>query len=117
MTGLLFEHPFGLLILLVVIELVLIAVWSRRRSDLTTRLVLGVLIGAITLPILSHFVITPRERIVALCHELAGAVEASNIASIRRHLAADFEAAGLNRMEFADQVGGRFDLGFGHFED
>ena len=57
-----------------------------------------------TLPLLSHLIVTPRERLIRTCRELAVMVEAGDVAGIGGHLADDFEASGLDRTELLDRV-------------
>ena len=52
----------------------------------------------------THLIITPRERIITICRDLANAVESADLSAIGRHLAADFEAADLDRSEFLERV-------------
>ncbi len=104
LTTLLFERPWLLLLGLVAIEFTLVALWSRRRSPGLSRLIWTCLAATPVLLVLCHLVVTPRERIIALCHELASAVEAGDMAAIEERLAADFEAAGLNGADLVDRV-------------
>lgn len=94
---LLFESTAKLLVTLVVIDFGLICLWSWRRSDLTRR---TVWIGLAALPlmlILSHQVVTTRERIMALCKRLADAVEEGDVPFIMRHLDAKFRLDEMDR--------------------
>ncbi len=103
-SRILFENPWTLLSLLVAIQLGLIAIWSWRRSRVWAR---GVWIGLGAIPVLplvSILVVTPREQIVGLCRDLAALVDEGDAAAIGRHLASDFEAAGLDRLEFLERA-------------
>ena len=102
--NLLLTRPWSLLIVLVAIEFVLLEVWWWRRDRWSVRLVWIGLAAIPVLSALSYLVVTPRERIIALCHELAVAVESGEMLTIRRHLAGDFEAADLSASEFLDRV-------------
>lgn len=85
-------------------ELLLIALWSWRRSRTWAR---AVWIGFAALPVLlaaSSLVVTDRERIRAVCRDLADAVENSAPEVIERRLADDFESEGLDREAFIRRV-------------
>ena len=101
---LLFESPWLLLPVLVVIQSVLIAVWWWRRGRAWARIVWIGLGGIPALLLVSTLVVTPRERIAALCRDLAALVDEGDVAAIGRHLASDFEADGLDRSEFLDRA-------------
>jgi len=88
----------------IAIQLVLIAVWSWRRSSVWSRVVWAGFVAFPALLVLSVVVVTPRERIVGLCRELTRLVEGGNVAAIGGHLADDFEAAGLDRDDFLERV-------------
>lgn len=103
-SKLLFESPWLLLALLVPIQFGLICIWSWRRSLLWARFVWIGFAAIPTLLLLSVVVVTPRERIIRLCCNLAAVVEAGDVAAIGKHLADDFEAAGFDRPEFLDRV-------------
>ena len=103
-SKLLFESPWMVLVLLVVIQFGLTAIWSRRRSRLWARIVWTGLGAIPLLPLVSILVVTSREQIVGLCHDLAAMVDEGDAAAIGLHLAGDFEAAGLDRMEFLERV-------------
>ena len=103
-STLLWENPWLLLGLLVVIQFALISIWSRQRSRTWARIV-WIGFGALpTMLLLSHFVVTPRERIINLCHDLAHRVDEGNVAGIGPYLADDFEAAGLDRSAFLNRA-------------
>ncbi len=104
LTTLLLERPWLLLLGLGTIEFTLIVLWSRRRSRGLARLIWIGLAATPVLLVLCHLVVTPRERIIALCHELASAVETGDMAAIEERLAADFEAAGLGGAELVDRL-------------
>ena len=89
---------------LVAVQLVLIAIWSRLRSRGAGRAVWIGFAAIPTLLILSAVVVTPRERIIIICHDLADAVEANNPAGIEAYLSGDFQAGGLDRLQFMDHA-------------
>ncbi len=93
-----------LLVLLVAIQLALIAIWSWRRSRVWARIVWIGLAAIPMLPLVSVLVVTPREQIVGLCHDLAALVDEGDAAAIGPHLAGGFEAGGLDRVEFLERV-------------
>jgi hypothetical protein len=49
-------------------------------------------------------VVTTRERLVELCHTLAGHVEQAEVEPIVARLASDFEAADLDRAGFVERL-------------
>ncbi len=103
-SRLLFERWWLLCAAAVVIELILFAVWTRRRSEFAARAAWIALVATVVLPTVSHLVVTPRERIEKLCRDLASMVDAGDVSSIRRHLAEDFSAAGLGRDELLPRM-------------
>jgi hypothetical protein len=97
---LLFERLWLLATVLVTVQFILIAIWSWLRTRGAAR---GVWIGFGAIPILlilSVVVVTPRERIVAICRELAEATESKAIGVIGHYLSRDFEAGRLDRESF-----------------
>ncbi len=103
-TSLLFERVWLLILLLAVMLLASIVVWSRRRTRIWTRIVWGGFAAIPVLSLLSVLVVTPRERIIGLCRELAVLVDAGDVERIGRYLADDFAAAGLDREGFLARV-------------
>ena len=104
MIAILFESPWLLLVLLAAMQFGLLMIWWRRRTRAWSRIVIAGLAAMATLPLLSHLIVTPRERIVRTCRELAVMVEAGDVAGIGGHLADDFEVAGMNRTELLVRV-------------
>lgn len=85
-------------------EFVLVWFWSRRRSAATAR---GVWIGAATsvaLVAMSIAVMTPRERIAAVCRELGRAVDEGDMDAVSVRIASDFSAEELDREELLSRV-------------
>ena len=101
---LLFESPWLLLVVLVAVQFGLIIVWSWRRSRLSARAVWTGFVAMPTLIALSLLVVTPRERVIGLCRDLASMVDAGDVAGIARHLAEDFDAAQMDRDAFLESV-------------
>ena len=99
-TGILFENLWSLAIAWVMVQFILIAMWSRRRDRLSARIVWGGFAALPLLVILSIMVVTPREQIIRLCRDLAGYVDDGNVAAIEENLASDVDAGGLRRDEF-----------------
>lgn len=92
---------FGIWVLL---QFVLIGVWSWRRTRAANR---GVWIGLIALPVLlllSTVIVTQREQITALCRKLTGHVERGEVRQIADHLDTPFEAAELDRNAFIERI-------------
>ena len=98
------ESPVLLFSLWGTIQIALIGVWSRRRTRNGARAVwfsfgaMPVLMG------ISVLVVTPRERLITICHELEDHVEKDDAAGIGRYLDGDFEAAGFDRETLIDHV-------------
>jgi hypothetical protein len=77
---------------LAVIQLVLIAVWSRRRTPRARR---AVWIGFVVFPLLvlvQALVVTNRERLIGICHDLARACRDGDPAAFGRHVSDTFAA-------------------------
>ncbi len=101
---LLFENPWLLFVVLVAIQFGLTAIWIWQRTRVWARTV-GVSLAAMpVLLLLSHFVVTPRERVIELCQDLAALALKGDVGGIGRHLSDDFEVAGLDRVEFLARV-------------
>ncbi|UCE59087.1 MAG: hypothetical protein JSU63_16785 [Phycisphaerales bacterium] len=103
-TRMLFENLWMLAVTWVVVQFILIANWSWRRTKLTARIVWT---GFAVLPLLiltSSLVVTDREAIITICEEMADAVEAGDIPAIARHLHENCEADDLDRDAFLDRV-------------
>lgn len=98
------ERAWLLFALMMCLLLGLIAVWSRRRTRRSARAVwIGLGLTAL-LPAISRIVVTPRERIVQTCHELANLVDRGDVAGIDLYLTDDFQAEGLDRFDFIEQL-------------
>jgi hypothetical protein len=103
-SRLLFENAILLLILLVAVQFVMIALWSRWRTRAWTRVVWIGFILVVALPVLSVVVVTSRERVIGLCRDLAKMVDRGDVAGIGPHLANDFVAGGLGKDDFLIRV-------------
>lgn len=82
MRSLLFESPITLLIVLIVVQFCIVAIWSRIRSRRSAQIMW---FGFLAIPLLmtvSWVVDTPRERIIRICHEMAEAVENGRAAEV-----------------------------------
>lgn len=101
---LLFERPTLLFFLWLAVELAIVVVWSRRRTRGSTQIVVAGLLAMPLLILISIGVVTPGERIITICHELADAVAQADVVGIDRRLDDDFEAVDLNRGAFLDRV-------------
>lgn len=104
LSRLLFESLFGLLATLVAVNFLLIALWSWQRGRFTKRVVWSGLAAMPLLLLLSHLVVTPRERIIDLCRRLAAAVERGDVPFVVRHLDARFQWEQYDRAQFADRL-------------
>ena len=99
-----FERWWLLCAVLVVVELVCFAVWTRRRTTRAARVTWISLAAVVLLPLVSHLVVTQRERIEKICRDMAHMIDVGDVQSLATHLADDFEAAGLDRDEFLSRV-------------
>ena len=104
MTRMLFESLWLLVVVWIVVQFILIAIWSRRRDRASARIVWGGFVAGPLLFILSIIVVTPRERIIRLCEDLARYVDDGNVGAIEEHLAVDFDASKLGRNEFMNRL-------------
>ncbi len=104
LTRILFESLWLLAAVWVGGQFLLIALWSWRRSRLTARMVWAGFAAGPLLWVMSALVVTPRERIVEQCEELADYVDQGDIAAITRHLHDDFAVADFDRESFADRL-------------
>jgi len=99
-TRILLESHWLLLFTWLPVQFVIIAVWSRRRTRLTARIVW---IGFAALPVLAivaRLVVTRREQVIGACHELATYVRKANLPALERRIAPDFETDDLDREAF-----------------
>ena len=99
-----FERPGVLFAFLIASELALVGLWRWRGGRKPAQ---AVWIGLGAIPILlgaSVWVVTPRERITRLCHELAHHVERGSAAAVEHHLHEHFEAAGYDRERLAERL-------------
>ncbi|MEK6676112.1 MAG: hypothetical protein AABZ47_10720 [Planctomycetota bacterium] len=99
LTSLLFERPWTLGFVLVAMQFILIGCWSWQRTRNAARCVW---IGFGLIPILlilSRIVVTPGERMMIVCRELAQAVDDGDMAAIGSKLSPNFEAGGFDRAE------------------
>jgi ketosteroid isomerase-like protein len=92
MKSLFFESPLLLVPVLAVTLLVLAIIWSRRRTVASKRVLLVSLGLSPLLLILQAVVKTDSERITAVCHQLADAVERGDVDAFALHIADDFQA-------------------------
>ena len=110
MSRLLLEKPWILLLILITIQFALIVIWSRLRSRLWGR---AVWTGFAAIPLfvaVSVAVVTPRERIITICRDLAAMVDDGDITSIGEHLAEDFNAGGYGSEEFLQRLESRLTI-------
>lgn len=101
---LLFERPVALGLLGCAVVLTLLVVWRRRRTRGTARWLIGAAVSWPLSVLLSVAVVTPRERIIQHCLDMARSVEAGDAAAIARHLDDALDAEGLNRAVFVERV-------------
>ena len=104
MAGLFLERAWLLGGYLVVLQFLLIVIWSRWRTRLWTQAVwcgFVVLVGA---PLLSLAVTTPRERIINLCQSLAQLIDDGDPLGMESLLSKDFRAGELDAVSFLEKV-------------
>jgi len=92
LQSLLFERPVALSIVLLATLLVMSVIWSRRRTRGSRNTLLACLAAAPMLLVLQAVVRTDRERIIALCDDVAAAVELGDVNAFAAHIADDFLA-------------------------
>lgn len=88
----------------IVVQLVLIAIWSSRRTRAASRAVWIGLVALPTLMLVSTVVHTEREKLMALCRTLARHIQHGEARPIESRLADDFSAAGLDRDAFIERL-------------
>jgi len=103
-SNLLLENAILLLVLLIAIQFVLIAIWSRMRSRTWARTVWIGFALVVALPLLSALVVTSRERVIGLCRELADLIDRGNVSAIAPHLAESFHVEHLGKSEFLERA-------------
>jgi len=91
--ALLFERPLLLVPLLVVVQFVLIVIWSRRRTPRARRAVLAGFFVAPLLVVLQSAVVTDRERLTRACVALADACRRGDVPGFGRYVSPSFAAA------------------------
>jgi len=104
LSSLLLERAWILAVILVIAQFSLICLWSWRRGAASKR---AVWIGFAAIPILlsmSALVVTTREQVVAVCHDLARYVEDGNAAAVIARLTDDFRADGMDRSQFEQRL-------------
>lgn len=103
-----FESPWTLVPAFVALEMVLLAVWQRRRTPWTGRAAAAGL-AAIPLSVAAQaLVVTDAEHIERLCRDVASAVARGDLAALRGQLSDQFAAAGtgeeLGKSELLDRA-------------
>ena len=96
-TSFLFESVWRLIIALVVVQFLLIGLWSCRRSERTKHAVWAGFAGLVLLPALSIVIETAAESVERRITDLVAAVEQKDFDVIARSLAPELEAEGLSR--------------------
>jgi hypothetical protein len=103
----LFESPFLWVVVWFPCQVVLLVIWSRRRTRVTAR---AVWVWIALLPVillLQKVVTTEREAIIRLCRGMAGYAEKGDVPAIARCLAPEFEAADLDVDRFLERLENR----------
>lgn len=99
-----FDSFWTLIVALVVIQIVLIAVWSSRRTNRSRLVMLAGFALCVVLPVMSRLVVTDREQVAGVCETLVDLTELGDVNGIARHIADDFNADGINRDGFNEAV-------------
>ncbi len=89
---------------LVVLQFLLIVIWSRWRTRLWSRAVWCGFVVLVVAPLLSVAVTTPRERIISLCRSLARLVDEGEPLGMKSFLSKDFRAGELDAVSFLEKV-------------
>ncbi len=89
LQAILFENEYVLIPLLFVVELVLLGIWSRRRTPVAGRIAAGGLVVGPLMLMVQAVVETDAERIEDVCRSMALAVEDGDVTSIARHLSGE----------------------------
>ncbi|RME40537.1 MAG: hypothetical protein D6788_03125 [Planctomycetota bacterium] len=90
MYALLFERIVLLVIVLASFAFASLVLWARARTPLRSRVLAASLIALVSLPVVSLMVVTPRERIIRLCHRLGRYVDDGQVERIAAALSEDF---------------------------
>jgi len=99
-SRILFESLWLLVITWTVVQFILIAVWSWRRSPRSARVVWAGFIALPLMIVVSSLLVTNRETLIAICTELGAAVERGDVRAIGSRLHEECYAEGLDREEF-----------------
>lgn len=105
-TLVLLESLPALLVAWAAAQFGLICLWSWRRSRGTAR---AAWIGFGLLPALagaSILIVTDKERMIRVCHDMARAVEEADVDAIAARLSPELRAGGLEREAFLDRLRG-----------
>ncbi len=96
--------------MLVLLQLVLIHRWSKYRTDVARRMVLGGFVIFPLLCILQIFVVTQREQLILACRQVARAVQSHDLPDLAKIVSADFQSGSssssdsIDRGDFLDMV-------------
>lgn len=94
LKSVLFENPLYLYITLGIVELVLVYLWWDRRAEKVGRKYLLAMIAppliGLGVLLLSTFIITDREQIIAAAHEIAADMAGEGDAAIQKYLDHNF---------------------------
>ena len=90
LRSILFESPLKLILLLLLVEFVLVQVWSRRRTPRAARVAVGGLVAIPVLLVIQFLVVTEQEQITRTCRLLAGTVGNADIAAFAARVSRDF---------------------------
>lgn len=99
-----FENFWTLIIALAVFQIVLIAVWSSRRTNRSRQVMLIGFALCVALPIISRLIVTDREQVAGICKTLVDLTELGDVKGIAKYVAEDFDADGIDRDAFNEAV-------------
>ena len=104
MSRILFESPWLLIPVLIGVELALIVMWSWRQARWARSAALAWLLMAPVCVLAQSLIVTQREQIVQLCHDLAQAADDGDMKAIDARVAAGFAVDEFDREGFLQLV-------------
>jgi hypothetical protein len=100
MRYLLFESPYLLIPILVIVEYILLVTWLRRRTPGSKRAALIGLLICVAAPIAQYLVVTHPERLRAACAAMVEAAERGDTDAIAQRVAPNFAVRDIDRERF-----------------
>lgn len=106
MQALLFERPLLLIAVLAAVQFALTWHWARSRTRRASRVALTALILFPLLLALQAWVVTDRERVTAVCREMADAMDAGEVARVGSHVSPTFAVGTMDRPALLEALEG-----------